>query len=175
MFNKQKHCVYTVNNKWITSHITLTRYKLWCRPNKIVNIPVIYCTWQYCSKLKSSLINTWQSPCKQNCYCARISPGWHNKAWLERITTDGWYRADSRFAPNQWETALLCNDVSHCLGASLESVLWYIAKTMKTVDGSASKKVALFVDLLCCITNFAFISTALNTWYERLFEPTRIL
>ena len=25
------------------------------------------------------------------------------------------FRADSRFAPSQWVTALLCNDVSHCL------------------------------------------------------------
>ena len=32
-------------------------------------------------------------------------------------------RGDSRFAPSQWETALLCNDVSHWLGASLESAL----------------------------------------------------
>ena len=32
-------------------------------------------------------------------------------------------RADSRFVPNQWETGLLCNDVSHWLGASLESAL----------------------------------------------------
>ena len=31
-------------------------------------------------------------------------------------------RADSRFAPSQWETALLCNDVSNWLGANLESV-----------------------------------------------------
>ena len=30
-------------------------------------------------------------------------------------------RADSRFAPSQWETALLCNDVSHWLGANLET------------------------------------------------------
>ena len=28
-------------------------------------------------------------------------------------------RADSRFAPSQWETTLLCNDVYHWLGASL--------------------------------------------------------
>ena len=28
-----------------------------------------------------------------------------------------------RFAPSQWETALLCKDVSHWLGASLESAL----------------------------------------------------
>ena len=32
-------------------------------------------------------------------------------------------RADSMFVPSQWETALLCNDVSHWLGASLESAL----------------------------------------------------
>ena len=32
-------------------------------------------------------------------------------------------RADYRFAPSQWETALLCNDVSHWLGTSLESAL----------------------------------------------------
>ena len=32
-------------------------------------------------------------------------------------------RADSRFAPSQWETVLLCNDVSHWLGTSLKSAL----------------------------------------------------
>ena len=32
-------------------------------------------------------------------------------------------RADSRFAPNQWETVLLCKDASHWLGATLESTL----------------------------------------------------
>ena len=32
-------------------------------------------------------------------------------------------RADARFVPSQWETALLCNDVSHWLGANLESAL----------------------------------------------------
>ena len=32
-------------------------------------------------------------------------------------------RADSRFVPSQWETVLLCNDVSHWLCASLESSL----------------------------------------------------
>ena len=39
-----------------------------------------------------------------------------------------WYyiRADFMFAPSQWETALLCNDVSHWLGANLESFLLYV-------------------------------------------------
>ena len=43
------------------------------------------------------------------------SPGYH-------------HRADSRCAPRQWETALLCNYISHRLGTSLESaqhhVIW---------------------------------------------------
>ena len=34
-------------------------------------------------------------------------------------------RADSRFAPSQWETALQSNAVSHWLGANLESALHY--------------------------------------------------
>ena len=32
-------------------------------------------------------------------------------------------RADSRFAPSQWDTMVLCNDASHWLGANLESAL----------------------------------------------------
>ena len=39
-------------------------------------------------------------------------------------------RADSRFAPSQWEMALLCNDVSHWLGANLESTLILVEKTL---------------------------------------------
>ena len=42
---------------------------------------------------------------------------WHKGNLINHI------RADSRFAPSQWETKLLCNDVSHWLGASLESAL----------------------------------------------------
>ena len=36
-------------------------------------------------------------------------------------------RADSRFVPSPSETVLLCNDVSHWLGANLESTLWLYA------------------------------------------------
>ena len=35
-------------------------------------------------------------------------------------------RADSRFVPSQWETTLLCNDISHWLGASLKSGLLHL-------------------------------------------------
>ena len=47
---------------------------------------------------------------------------WENSGSIAS-SHDSYYRADSRFAPSQWETALLCNDVSHWLGASLESSL----------------------------------------------------
>ena len=40
---------------------------------------------------------------------------------------DDAYRADSRFAPSQWETALLSNDVSNWLGTNLESALCIFA------------------------------------------------
>ena len=36
-----------------------------------------------------------------------------------------YYRADSRFVPSQWQAVLLCNDVSHWVGANLESALCY--------------------------------------------------
>ena len=39
-----------------------------------------------------------------------------------------YYRADSRFAPSQWETVLLCNDVSHWLGACPKSTLYSVLK-----------------------------------------------
>ena len=42
-------------------------------------------------------------------------------------------RADSRFACSQWETALLCNDVSHWLGASLESALVLLLICISTI------------------------------------------
>ena len=38
----------------------------------------------------------------------------------------GYYRADSRFAPSQWEMVLLCNAVSYWLGANLGSALYYL-------------------------------------------------
>ena len=45
------------------------------------------------------------------------------RSWDNGSKLDTHNRADSRFAPSQWEMALLCNDVSHWLGASLESAL----------------------------------------------------
>ena len=36
------------------------------------------------------------------------------------------FKADSWFAPSQWESALFCNAVSHLLGTSLESALVFL-------------------------------------------------
>ena len=53
-------------------------------------------------------------------------PGFNReKRQLWHILDFSTYRADSRFVPSQWETALLCNDVSHWPGTSLESALNY--------------------------------------------------
>ena len=44
------------------------------------------------------------------------------------------YGADSRFTPSQWERALLCNDVSHWLGASrVKPVCIYIPASTDVV------------------------------------------
>ena len=42
------------------------------------------------------------------------------------FTKEIWYRTDSRPGPDQWETSLQSNAVSHWLGAKLESALWYM-------------------------------------------------
>ena len=47
------------------------------------------------------------------------------------------YRADSRFAPSQWEAVLLCNDISYWLSAKLESALYMCENTISV--------------LLCCL------------------------
>ena len=44
------------------------------------------------------------------------------------------YRAESRFAPSQRKTVLLCSDVSHWLGANLESTLGLKTKSSPTVE-----------------------------------------
>ena len=64
-------------------------------------------------------------PCKhRNCNMAVInSVGLKTCTFSEVSHQIHSSRADSRFAPSQWETALLCNDVSHWLGANLESTL----------------------------------------------------
>ena len=47
----------------------------------------------------------------------------HMKYAYQRHSFIKYTMADSGFAPSQWETVLSCNDVSHWLGANLESAL----------------------------------------------------
>ena len=77
-------------------------------------------------------------------------------------------RADSRFAPSQWETALLRNDVSHWLGASLESALiwsWWFSTWLLWLN---------------CVSTGVY-SFALSHWYfSKIFhswveEPWSVL
>ena len=60
--------------------------------------------------------------------CCLSKKSWHDSIFIgsarrSMLKENIVVRADSRFAPSQWETALLCNNVSHWLGASLESAL----------------------------------------------------
>ena len=59
-------------------------------------------------------------------------------------------RADYRFVPSQWETGLLCNNVSHWLGASLESSLpfstpWGTCCRSRPIDATVYKSICSWV------------------------------
>ena len=54
-------------------------------------------------------------------------------------------KAGSRFVPNQWETSLLCNDVSHWLGANLESALVIICHCLSWSGRSTGGKWARYI------------------------------
>ena len=59
------------------------------------------------------------------CMGARVRFIWHwsfGRGFLRQPFVIS-YRADSSFLPNQWETSLQCNAVSHWLGKKLESAL----------------------------------------------------
>ena len=51
---------------------------------------------------------------------------YHTNWWYPHQSshTQNYDRTNSRFAPSQWETALLCNDVSRWLGSSPESAMY---------------------------------------------------
>ena len=52
--------------------------------------------------------------------------------WLVfTIYVQSWFQ----FSPSQWETALLCNEVSHWLGTSLESALYVWSDHTSDISG----------------------------------------
>ena len=79
-------------------------------------------------------LSLWQRPLRRSwhhhCYINNRRfqlwrQSWHHDNHRFSVTLSNQYRAgaDSRFALSQWETALLCNDVSYWLGANIESAL----------------------------------------------------
>ena len=74
--------------------------------------------WVKCFLLKESLIYIHWNFLYYNWYL-RIIVYQNRNIFMQENAV----RADSRFAPSQWETPLLCNDVSHWLGLYLESAL----------------------------------------------------
>ena len=73
--------------------------------------------------------------------CLKLSP-YHAIISLEHIWRsgsrrwDGYITADFRFAPNRWETALLCNDVSHVAGCkpSITPVVQILGLHLNCID-----------------------------------------
>ena len=67
---------------------------------------------------------------------------WPHKTHRYNSSSPARCRADSWFPPSQWETALLCNDVSHWLGASLKSApemsgfLLYLGEILLRYNGT---------------------------------------
>ena len=55
-------------------------------------------------------------------------------------------RANSRFAPRQCERVLLCNDVSHWLGASLESTPWWLWGKAQSMGSSITLNSDGYID-----------------------------
>ena len=63
------------------------------------------------------------------------------------------HRADPWFAPSQWRTALLCNDVSYSLGENLESALFTYSGLAPFHQGFFHCNSNLMEFLLCFHTN----------------------
>ena len=57
---------------------------------------------------------------------------YYNYEHITCLWNESQFKADSRFARSQWEMALLCNDISHWLGASLESAQQFLSLIQQT-------------------------------------------
>ena len=95
------------------------------------NYEVLY-QWkkQYhtCTHIDGILLEGPYLPCVSMAGRALLAGYHRHKLYRCKIVSKGHkisinHRAGSRFAPSQWETSLLCNDISYWLGTSLESAL----------------------------------------------------
>ena len=109
-------CIYLLNN------ILLCQY-----PLTVVDLSAQHSSYKSC--LPTGPTRFWS--CRPDSKFAGLGPTGRRKnrtlATQPQTQTQTYIRADSRFAPSQWETALLCNDVSHWLGANLESALYMLS------------------------------------------------
>ena len=72
------------------------------------------------------------------------------------------FRVDSRFAPSQCQTTLLCKDVSYWLGASLESALSICPQLRPSHIHSTHQKLRDFI-----YGNIANLAPNCSAWSER--------
>ena len=80
------------------------------------------------------------------------------------------HRTHSRFAPSLWEMPLACNDISHWLGASLESTLtteWLPTLTCNSYEDQAP------IDFIYGCLIFRWVAVTCRGWEgTRLVVPT---
>ena len=99
----------------------------------------IICSAKWCRILNAQVVNgNKQSHRNRKIAHKRERDGIFSHADFHQIypcSISAYPRADSRFTPIQWETVLLCNDVSHWLGASLESALLPVLLLLTLLQG----------------------------------------
>ena len=119
---------------------------------------------------------------------------WYIAIDLKNNILAAWqYSADFRYVPSQWETPLLCNDVSHWLAESLESALQYILvvaapsdcvdKSTLTMDWDFRKVIKCYSSkhiiigafsyftvfhLKCEIIYWTFVRPFILTWFNSI-------
>ena len=103
-----------------------------------------------------ALIQTFQPPIYRSNFYTRENlssfPLYNNLSLPCRWKWPCGHRADSRLAPSQWETALLCNDVSHWLGTSLESALRHLKQQLAFLTHLGLNQISPhFADIFKCI------------------------
>ena len=110
----------------------------------VVSLHDTLCCQLWCHKKKTitahntGLILSLHTANERCCYKVRLSLiGWVHAAncdVIKRIKHSAQYRADSRFAPSQFETSLHRNAVSHWLGAC--SQMWCHKKKANTAHNT---------------------------------------
>ena len=117
----------------ICSSLPLARDKLLGAPTFVIFVYQFSIMRVKTQMYKHPLCWLWNSCCEWNTYLCEIEKlsFCHNNEMKLRFQIKSKvfnhrfecykHRADSILAPSQWEMVLLCNGVSHCLGASLES------------------------------------------------------